>query len=159
MAHLNQATTKKNKNFTVHVAQVKVGGISTLAIIVGDTEARAVKTILEKHPLPHLELIHHSWKCKHKDEFDLRMKQHAMMCEESNVQVTRNGPNQHTPIVHGCNAPGRSWHSHCGHMYSHPHSHNRNSVRPIPPRQRWPRSGCHSLIPSDSIQPTWESIS
>ena len=65
------------------MAQVKVGGISTLAIIVGDTEARAVETILEKHPLPHLELIHHSWKRKHKDEFDQRMKQHAMICKES----------------------------------------------------------------------------
>ena len=70
MAHLNQATTKKNNNFTVHVAQVKVGEM-------------AVETILEKHPLPHLELIHHSWKHKHKDEFDQRMKQHAMMCQES----------------------------------------------------------------------------
>ena len=93
--YLQQQTPNKS-HIPVHVITTQVDGIRILAIAVGNKDARAVETILTKAeiPFPGPELILHAWKKSNKNEFEERIKQHAMIVQQSqafkliNVDIT-----------------------------------------------------------------------
>ena len=67
----------------VHVFTKRENGVSILAMAVGNSDFSPVKKILDKTPFEDLDLIMQSWRRTNKNDFDTRIKQHAMIVQQS----------------------------------------------------------------------------
>ena len=80
--HLS-SKSKQNRSIPVNIVPLTENGTQVLGFTVGSKDARAAETILKEHPFPDLGIILYSWKRSHKNDYNQRIDQHKMICQQS----------------------------------------------------------------------------